>query len=284
MGKIARRLHFWNLFFRVRFCSRKNGLLAVLMLFLIITYMKPLRDFAILSNHLKVSVWVYLFLMTDVQFLILFTAGVIYFFSDFPLLDGWNNYYMLRLGRVKWLLVQIEYIVASAVIIVGIVFVFTAVVLWPYTDFTAEWGKVLYTIAKTDAGQHVGMFWTISLQFLNQYSPLTAACISAFISILGISFIGITMMACRLCVSKSFGILLLTALTVLVPVADYFGEMFQIGLTMFSPVSWMRVANLGIVKFGNYIAPPVSYAVSMYLGIIGIVSIFLAWKVRKIDF
>lgn len=284
MEQITRKLHFWNMFFRIRFFNRKNVLLVILLFLLITIYLNPIRDFALLSNYPKISLWVYPFLLTDMQFLLLFVAGTIYFFSDFPFMDGWNKYYLHRVGRIKWLIIQIKYIVASAILIVSLVLIFIAISLWPYTDISEGWGKVIYTMAKTDAGQQTGMFWKISLQFLNQNSPLKAMVISIFISVIGIIFVGIIMMVCHLCISRSFGVLFLTGMTVFVPVADYFGELFQIELSMLSPISWMRISNLGIIKYGNYIAPSCTYVICMYLGIIGLISIFLVKKIQKIDF
>ena len=64
--------------------------------------------------------------------------------------------------------------------------------------FENSWGKVLYTLAKTNAGEQCGLFWNISAQYISEHSVMESMIISMIITIFGITFLGIFLLCCSL--------------------------------------------------------------------------------------
>jgi hypothetical protein len=284
MRKYVNMLYHFHLRYCKRIINRKNLLLTVLIFFLIMIYVTPIKNFVYMSGYARVTPYIYPFLLTDPNFLVIFMAGSIYFYSGVPFMNRWNNYYLLRIGRIQWVTGQIIHIVISALAITIITIVLTLVVLLPYVHIERGWGNVLYTLAKTDAKEMCGLFWKISVQYMSQNSPLTAMVGAIVVSTLGIVFIGILMLCCALLFSRTFSIIMATALVAYSSVVVNMGDHAQRGLTLTSPISWMRIADFGVTRFGIRIGLSYGFAVCSYLALTVLLMMFIYHRIGKIDF
>ena len=220
-----------------RICNRKNVLLAVLLLFLNAIYCTPLRDFCSMSAC-RVTPWIFSFLLTDTNYLLLFMACIIYYFSDVPYMNQWNSYYLLRKGKSGWGREQICYILTSAFIITMISIPLSIASIIPNLYIEKGWGKVLYTLAKTNAGEKCDLFWKISSQYISKHTPFEAMMVSILFTLLGVTFIGCFMFCCALLFPKGMSILAATGLSVYSSVVVGLGDYAQRELSLTSPVSW----------------------------------------------
>ena len=243
---------------------RKNILLISLLFCLIYMYTSPIKTFAFQMN-------------TKV---ILFMAGIVYYYSDILDMSKWNNYFILRTGRVGWLKRKLWYIVFSAIQISLIPIVLLEIAIFPYAGYEKGWGKALHTIAKTECG----LFWEISLQYMSQNSPLKAMSITCILSSLVIIFIGLLMLNLELYFSKKVAIVSATIIILLVAVNANVGDYIKRDISMISPVSWAQIANIGITRYGYIIAPALIYILCGFSVLLILFIWILFYKVKRIDF
>lgn len=272
------------LFFKTnrRIFSKKNLTLAILFFILINIYISPIKDFSILSGY-NVTIWIYPFLISDANFLALFIAGVIYYFSDVPFMQKANSYYLLRQGRRSWMLEQLVYIVVSSFIITIVSILMSVFSTLPYVTFELDWGNVLYTLARTNAGQMVGMFWKISLHFIRNYNPVYGMLLSILLTIMGIVFLGTLMFFTSLYVNRTTSILVATFLVIYSAVVANIGNAYEKGFAMISPASWLRVTRINAVEYGYSVSPPLSYILICFSFLIILLIGFINRRCMKID-
>lgn len=268
---------------KYRFLSKRTILLGILLLVLMNIYLSPIKAFSIAAGC-KVSPWAYPYLITDANFLMIFMSGVIYFYSNVPFAQGYNSYSLLRQGRKKWLLTQIKYIFVSAYsITIGSVLLSWLAILSRIT-FNSDWGKVLFTISKTNAGAQYGLFWDISAQYMSKYTVVEAMIMSLVIVGLGISFLGILMFCISIYFSRMWSVLIVSILVLYSSVVANVAYVMKKQLSMFSPVSWMKVAQINVNLYGNRLVPKLEYIVCAFIILIVILSIFTYFRIGNIDF
>lgn len=264
------------------FC-RKNLFLLVLLYIFVDIHLMPIKSYAG-AVGCKVSPYIFPFLISDANFLLIFMAGVIYFFSDVPFVTQAERYYLLREGKVQWMKEQIAYIMISSLLIpIG-----TVLVCWlsliRVLHFEKGWGKVIYTLAKTNAGEQSGLFWKISLHYISEHQPLEAMCTSVLIIGLGISFIGLFMFISSMYLGKSFSMVAAAVMAAYSSVVANVGVSSEKNFFVFSPVSWMRVTRLDFTQYGYKVAWSASESIFFFLILIFLLS-FAGWmKSKKMDF
>lgn len=275
-----------NIFFALctrRIFNRKNVFLTILLFFLISIFLFPVKKFSIIAKHPS-SPWILPFLLTDTNFLILFMAAVIIFFSNVPFMKRWNCYYLLRSGKEKWIKEQIAYIVISALVITGVSIVLTWIALFPNVKMEYEWGSVIYTLSQTDASEMCDLFWQISAQFISKHSALGAMGLCIVIMILGITFIGMLMFWGSIFLSRIFSIIIAISFVVYTHMITALGDSMQKKLALISPISWMRIADYDVNRYGYKISPSVPYVICAYVILISTL-MYLVWrKLKRMDF
>lgn len=266
-----------------RILNRKNVLLVVLVFFLISIYLAPVKRFSVIANE-SVTPWILPFLLTDTNFLILFMVAVIYYFSNVPFTNGWTGYYLLRSGKERWIKEQIAYIVVSGFVIALISTVLTLISLLPRLKMERGWGKVLFTLAQTDANKKCGLFWKISAQYISKHTPFEAMLMCILIMALGITFLGLIMFEFSLFRPRFLSVSIATAVVLYSYLPVTMGDIMQKQLSMISPIAWMRIADFNVTRYGNKIAPNVPYVICAYILLISILICLIRIRIRKADF
>lgn len=273
----------------IRLFSRKNILLMLLLYCLIKIHLNPIVSFSVVSQC-KISPWIYPLLISDANFLMLFAGGIIWFYSDIPFNHIWNSYIVLRLGREKWLINQLIYIIVSAFIIPLEVIGLTWIAIFPRMEFQYDWGKIIYTLANTSVGSEFSILWKISPQYIEKYNVLEAMLMGILISGLGIAFMGILMFAICLIWGRICGLVSGSLLVVFSSVAANVIIPQQQLFHMLSPISFMRVGKIGVSIGGYMIMPSTTYIFLIYMtgiiicsliGYIRIKRMNLEWKKEK---
>lgn len=276
----------WNMTWKTfmqRFWGIKMGIFAVLLFFLEDIFLHGLRQFCIAVQY-PVTPWVLTFLMSNIYFQILVMAFVIYYYSNVPFMQQWGIYQMIRAGRTQWALAQIGSIVLSAVGITVLVFLEEILLLIRHMEFRADWGKVLHTIALTNAGKEYSMHVSSNPMTMNKYTALGATGLTVLLSILVISFIGLVMFAISLFLPRIVSVSVAGVLLVLPVFGKNLGVYAQKIFNCFSPVSWMRVEEIGGERLGYQIMPELSYIMPVLLSLLLILCVIILWRVQKVEF
>ncbi len=266
-----------------RFLCKRNLTLAVFLLFLMDIFLEPIKQFAEISGC-KVTQWIFPFLISDANFLMVYMAGVICFFSSAPFMERKERYYLIRGGRQQWVSGQIGDIFASSFLMTCISVVISWLPLIPMLEFRIGWGKVIFTMAKTNAGSLTGLFWKISYWYLNNHTPVEAMLTSILIISLGSCFLGMLMMLIRLYLPKIYSVGIASALVVYSSVVANVGFPSEKSFFKVSPISWMRITRLGFTESGFRVAWPASVSIGVFAVLLLVIGIAGHCRIRKVDF
>lgn len=284
MNRYSCNSAFFTITLKQKLLSRKVLLLGVLLFFLFTTYLDPIKYFSSIAQS-YISPWVFPFVMSDPYFLIIFMSGIIYFYSDDgPSLNSFNLYYIIRMGKVKWGIQHIKYILFSAWVLTVASFLICCLAIVPRLHWETVWGKVLFTMAKTDAGNMSGLFWEISPQFISNYSVIEGMLLSFVIISCGIAFIGVFTFYCGLYSKGNFSAFLSSILIVFTIISAYVSDSLKKQIAYISPISWMRITQINRSRFGYELMPNISYIIIVYILLIISISWLSVFKVNNSEY
>lgn len=131
--------------------------------------------------------------------------GAVALFADAPFLDESSPYVILRSGRFTWGLGQILYVFLASTIYVLFIFLLNILFILPHIEFGETWGKVITTLARTNAGSSYGIFWLMDSRILNNLTPLAANGLSLLLTWMCTIFVGLLMYLLNLKVHRALG-------------------------------------------------------------------------------
>ncbi|MCJ7840775.1 hypothetical protein MUB24_07620 [Lederbergia sp. NSJ-179] len=250
----ARCVCFQN--FRKWGANYRVWMIAIILILLTHYFTKEIIDFS-REIDMKVSPWIFPFLFSQKYTKLLFLFPLLLLFCDAPFIDENQPYVIARSGRVPWSIGQISYIVISSAFYFVFLFILTIGINLFHMHFTLEWGKVLGTLANTNAAQVVGLKMFISGSITHYFSPLQAIWFSFLLSWLAGVFLGLLIYVVNsLSNTRILGVL--AASFFLVLDATIIGRDY---LYRFSPVSWSSIERIDIE--GTTQMPSITY---VYIG------------------
>ena len=97
--------------------------------------------------------------------------GVVYMFSDVPFMQHYYMYQIVRIGRKRWAIGQIVSIIFQSLFLMF--FHLSVSILWiiRHCEWKLEWGKLLHTVALTNASAHYGFLFEVPYSAIQKYSP-----------------------------------------------------------------------------------------------------------------
>lgn len=280
MNKIRSQIKFgWRLFVN-RTVSIRILTLLLLLGFVYHIFLSPLNSFVKSVNH-PICPFIFPFLLSDIYFLVLFMAAVVYYFSDAPFMKNWTMYQVIRTGRVRWALGQIETILISSFTFVILAIGMTGILLLPNVTLTEGWGKVLYTLSMTGVSGDFNISFSIPYEILSSYTVLEGLGVTILVGGMVIAFIGLLMF----CISLTGSRLLANVVAmvfVIMPMIQLNIGMAVPELDYVSPVSWMNLSKIDITATESGLS--LSYCVAI-LGIMCLLlSTAIIWKIRTVNF
>lgn len=280
MNKIRSQIKFgWRLFVN-RTVSIRMFTLLLLLGFVYHIFFTPLNSFVKSVNH-PIYPFIFPFLLSDTYFLILFMAAVVYYFSDVPFMKNWTMYQVIRTGRVRWALGQIETILISSFTFVILAIGMTGILFLPNITLTEGWGKVLYTLSMTGTSGDFIIPFSIPYEIISSYTVLEGLGVTILVGGMVIAFIGLLMFCISLIGSRLLANVV-AMVFVIMPMIQLNIGMAVPELDYVSPVSWMNLSEIDITGTGSGL--PFSYCVAT-LGIMSILlSMAIIWKIKTVDF
>ena len=280
MNRIMSQIKFgWRLFVN-RTISIRMFTLLLLLGFVYHIFLTPLNSFVKSVNH-PICPFIFPFLLSDIYFLILFMAAVVYYFSDAPFMKNWTMYQVIRTGRVRWALGQIETILISSFTFIILAIGMTGILLLPNVTLSEGWGKVLYTLSMTGASGDFNIPFSIPYEIISRYTVLEGLGVTILVGGMVIAFIGLLMFCISLIGSRLLANIV-AMIFVIMPMVQLNIGMAVPELDYVSPVSWMNLSKIDIMATESGL--PLSYCVTI-LGIMCILlSTAIIWKIRTVDF
>ncbi|WP_043934333.1 hypothetical protein [Bacillus sp. EB01] len=239
--------------------------IAILLTILTHNFTKEIMDFS-QDINIDVSPWLFPFLFTQKFIKLLFFFPLILLFCDAPFIDDNQPYIIARSGRIPWSIGQIGYIIIASAFYFIFLMVISILINLPTIQFSMEWGKVLGTLANTNASVVVGLKTVITSSTLHYFSPFQAMWFSFLLSWMAGIFLGLLIYLINsLTNTRIFGVL--TASFFLVLDAAVTGKSH---LYSFSPLSWSNLDRIDIE--GTTLMPSITYIyVSFALLIVGMI-------------
>lgn len=212
--------------------------------------------------QIKTSPWIFPFLMQQSYIQMIFLAGVVLLFCDAPFINRGSSFEMIRAGKRKWIIGEIIYVLLlSGIYTLAIIFLSVGLLI-PRIDLLNEWGKVLGTLAQTNAAEVFGnSYIKLDYGIMIKYSPCEAMFYSFLIAWCVSFLVGMFIMFLNLLLKRVPGAIG----GMMIALLSYFQKNFSNLYTMsfFSPASWMDIGlwNKGVVL--SY--PTVEYMVSFFV-------------------
>jgi len=271
--------------FKVAFYNLRKWIInpRIYMIFIMITLylhsrISPINAFCLNSGY-KISPYIFPYLMSDPNIVLIIMMGVVLLFCDAPFIEIDQPYMIMRSGRITWLWGQFAYIALASMIYFITMLALSVLMLLPNFSFSSNWGKVIGTFAQTNvANQHL---ISIPFDFLlyNSYSPVSAISVSFINSFLIAVFIGMLIFVLNSNISRFAGVITATLL-VLWHLVTY---KTWTGFTRYSPITWVSLSKIDINGNTLYPSLPYIYFVTVVLIIVLILIAIMSFRKRDID-
>ena len=243
--------------------------------------LNPVKDF-LASTGVRINACVPLFLFEysySKFFLLLFC---ILLFCDAPFFSKTQQMQLLRSGRICWCTGKIFYIAGTSIVYLLSVYVFSWLILFPYVEFSNQWGKAIMTLAKTDAPGpfHItGIFFQGKI--VDYFTPGQAMFFSMLLCLASILIIGLIIFFGNFMnQSIKLGILAALALAILDMMIFNSAVLSDSLSTYFSPMTWSSLMIINIGGLGR--TPDIFYVGVMdCVLIIGLLTGTILCSMRK---
>ena len=234
----------------------ENVILFMILAAFIYSYLEPVADLAQAVGE-KVSPWAFPHLMNDYICQMVFMVSAVFLFSTAPF-EGKAHYYIVqRSGSFSWQLGNVLYILASSLLFVGFIWIFSVISLLPRTKFSGDWGTIWGTLARTNAGNQYDVPFTVFAYIVGVFSPVEAASISFLLEWACVSWMGLVVYLFNYITKKMTGILV-ASFFVFLDVMIY--NSWTPKAYLFSPVT---LAQLKVMSGNN-----LSYGVSLKYAVV----------------
>ena len=237
--------------------------------------MQPVR-YMMLHEGLKVGLLGMLtYLLNDPQVTLLSGLLLLMLLFDAPMTDETQKYIMIRTGRAAWARGHALYILVATAAFVVAFCGSTALLLWPYLDWSGGWGTGI--VAFTEGMYEVyDSMLNYDPWLVRAYTPLVGGLLSVGLKFVGLLMLGMLMCAVNVLLSTRLGFLAPAALLMLDSVAD---EYFTEAMYYISPMSLTR---LSFLDYGDGMGrPTVWYGAAVLIVLCGLFTLLTIQFCRR---
>lgn len=258
---------------------KKTVTVALLILAVGYVFTAPVRRFCV-SLHCDVAPWVLPHTTSNLYYQLALMACVVFFYSDVPFMNQKEFYRIFRSGRTAWTISCLYDLFLMGFFMIMIVAVMALLPLLPVTEWSADWGKALYTLCYYGTE---GELFEIEFDILNCFTPLQAMGVTILLGGFVFGFLGILMFTISLFFSRNISMIVAMLLVILPLMAENFLNLQNnVKIWYFSPISWMRLTKVELVYHRGL--PNLQFILPCLVILILVCSIASVWKVRNMDF
>lgn len=244
--------------------TREPKCILTIILVLIFTnsYTEEILNFAKTTEY-GITPWIGVFFTTTRFPRLIMQILFLLLISDLPFRKKNDMFFLLRSGRTAFCVGNLLLVWASAVIFsISVVFCSG---IWGigHMEWSMKWGKIISTLALTDAGDAYTHSVGVSTQLVTKQEPLFCVLTAFFLFLLSNILLGQVYMCCNLLSRvKNRGIIICSALLLW----DFMIQSDPIlwKLAYVSPISWSNITCLDLVWNVTQF-PSLVYAWAMYL-------------------
>ena len=152
-----------------------------------------------------------------------------------------------------------------------------------FTVYEDGWGKVIYTLSRTDAGTSYNISINFPYDVVGKYTPLQVLKLTMLILWLAGSCIGLLMFALSLWWGRVVALIGASIWVILPIILDNYTGVWRPLATHFSPISWTRISEIGQFRYGIPRLPSLKFILSAYIILCVIFSLAALFKLRTVD-
>ena len=254
--------------------TRTKAVFLILFLYLW-GILSPVKDFAALIDQ-KISPWFLVVLMNDAVCPLIVFSLWCFLICDTPFCNGSYLYYAGRSGKISWIWGEILFLFSFSGIYMAATYLFTLILSIPRLSFTWEWGKVLGTLAYTDASYQFPVPVSFPVTVMSGMEPPAAAAITFLLTWMSAFLLGISVLFVNWCFHSSMG----AGAGLFWIFLDLTAEnLLNHQWLRFSPVSLSRMSNL--MGRYHYLTPAWAILFSGGILVLMIAVIHIVTKRRK---
>lgn len=230
------------------------------------------------------------FQFTSCHNLIMFYLGIIYLNADVPFLQHQNMYQVIRTGRGRWAIGQMGGIALRSF---GAVITTAIAAVLPfagYIEFSAEWGKVIRTLASQRGTDNFGfetaerIDFRFFYQILEKYTPVQLMTITVLLLTLICIFIGLFMFLLSLFAGKITAAAGALSFVIALFIVENTNGPWKPVVSHFIPTYWGEVALIESPVSGRYRLPSLEYMFTFLIVTITVMSAIIYQKVKRMEF
>lgn len=187
------------------FATWKNSVVFLLVGIFVWANAQQVGDFAKMVG-MSVHPWLFSHMTNDFICQLVFTAACVAIFCDAPWNTSLGEYILVRSGKSAQSAGHILYIVALSLFFTLFILVMSVIAVLLNAELADGWGKVLGTLARTNAGAQIRMSFTINDFLVGAYTPLYATALSVFLEWACFTWLGLCVYLCNKYIGKMSGI------------------------------------------------------------------------------
>ncbi len=250
-------------------------MIFILLIMFLLNNISPIINFSNSTGY-RVSPWIFPFFSDYVFTQMVMMFGIVFLFCDAPFMDVTQAYSIIRSGRIRWGLGQVMYIMISSAIYFLFVVVASCILLSPNIFLSNDWGKVLGTLAQTNAGQMYNVTLPISYEIQSIYTPIHAFCLSLILEWCAGTLLGLIIFILNINFNRAVG-------AIVASVIVCFDMVIQNALPFYMyHFSILSLARLSILDTSGLSTRPTDiYAFSFFAISITVFSFLAVFSARK---
>lgn len=256
------------------FSSRFITILLVVMPFLF-TQIRPIVSMAD-STGFPCSPYLYPFLFSEIFGRFFICSGILILLCDAPFMDNNQPYIILRSGKRNWFWGISLYISLVSAVYIAFLNIVCILSITPQLSIDSGWGKIISTLAASNAGSVFGVGVYFNRFITMNYNPFQAMLLSMLVSWLVFVFMGMLLFYINSIFNRVVGV---TLVGVFIVLSAFVQEAFNNVLFYFSPISWLSIDQISIN--GSTRRPSPVFCVSVLVVLIVLLHIATYFTIRN---
>ncbi|MBE6938164.1 MAG: hypothetical protein E7460_06375 [Ruminococcaceae bacterium] len=163
-------------------------LVFVVLLLYVVYFFGPVYLFA--GEHDEtVSAWIVSGFFTHGMMAIIYVALIGLMFCNAPYYDSSSQFYVIRVGRVRWIMGQILYVCIASFIMVLFIWLTSWLMLLPRISFSNDWGRVIRSAVMNGTLSPEHSLRVFFVSNIEAYEPIRTSILS-FVMAWSVTFFG----------------------------------------------------------------------------------------------
>jgi len=259
-----------NLTLRKWFTNPKIYILFILMAIVVYQPMQQVTS-ALLQNNLKISPFIFPFIMVSSYFKLVIIFGLILLFCDAPFKTPDQLFVISRTNKTTWVLGQVLYIIKGTFIYFGFIFICSFLYLLPYADFNSDWGTGIALLKDTGAITMLNLTPVMTEIYTPFWGTIHTLLLATLIGV----FLALIMFVLNTVAPKFVGATIGVAFVLASNMAIMFGKWYL----WVMPTSVSSLINLD--PYGLASGVPKLWYAYLYLIVLNLILIWLSVRVTK---